>query len=137
MPLYRRPRVIVQDEGVEQGRVSTLNFVGSGVALAVSGDIGTATAVGGGGSTTVTQVEIDFGNVPVLTKTFTVTDVTVTAASKIIAVQAGTAATGRQADENEMDSVRFACNAGTGSFTVYASSTLLVTGKFKMNYIVG
>jgi hypothetical protein len=49
MPLYRRPRIIVQDEGTEQGRAGIFNFVGTAVGATVSSDLATVTITGGGG----------------------------------------------------------------------------------------
>lgn len=40
----------IQDEGVDKGQASTINFVGSGVIASVSNDIATITVSGGGGS---------------------------------------------------------------------------------------
>lgn len=50
MPLFRKARVSVRDEGALQGTVSIVDFVGSGVAATVSGDVATATITSGGAS---------------------------------------------------------------------------------------
>jgi len=44
------PGINLQDEGVNQGRIQTLNCAGAGVSCARSGSVGTATISGGGGS---------------------------------------------------------------------------------------
>jgi len=98
------------------------------------GETGTAGTNGSDGALTVSEAEIDFGTRPVCCKTFTVTDAGVSAASKIIAVQSGKAATGRDADENEMDAIVFSCVPGSGTFTLYARSFNPVTGLYKINY---
>ncbi len=63
MPLSRKPRLLVQDEGTDQGRVSTVNFTGAGIAASVSGDVATANANGGaGGSPGGTTSELQYNN---------------------------------------------------------------------------
>jgi len=49
--LADRQKVRVQDEGVDQGTVDTLDFVGAGVTAAVAAGKATVTIPGGGGST--------------------------------------------------------------------------------------
>lgn len=135
MPLVNPP-VIVQNAGTTQGAVNTLNFTGS-ISASVSGNVATV-SVSGGGSATIIQIEIDFGASPVRTKHFTVTDATVSAASHLMINQSGTAATGRQADENEMDPILFSGTPGSGQFTLIANAlTGPVVGKYKVNYMVG
>ena len=89
------------------------------------------------GGLRVTEIEIDFGSLACRSKSFTITDETVTSDSKIIAVQSAKAATGRSEDENEMDYIRFSCSPGTGQFTLYAFADTVVSGKFIVNYTVG
>lgn len=63
MPLSRKPRVLVQDEGTDQGRVSTVNFTGAGIAATVAGDTATANATGGaGGSPGGNTSEVQYNN---------------------------------------------------------------------------
>lgn len=92
-----------------------------------------------GAVVTITQIEFDFGAVPVSAKSFIIVDAAVTAASKIIISQHGGAATGRQADENEMDQLALWGNPGVGQFTLYATGTnnQLLSGKYRANYMVG
>lgn len=76
---------------------------------------------GGGGSLAVTRIEQNLGSSAVSRGTFTVTDGTVSASSKIFIKQAFAALTGKgsRADENEMDYLDVAAEAGSGQFTVY------------------
>lgn len=135
MPLYNPP-VLVEDHGTPQGYVNTVNFTGS-VTATTSGNVATVN-ITGGGSASVTQIEVDFGTVPTRTKTFTITDASVSATSKIMIVQSGTAATGRHADENEMDPILFSGTPASGQFTLIANAlTGPVAGKYKVLYIVG
>lgn len=93
---------------------------------------------GGGGSATVTSIEIDFGTTPTSYKTFTIIDSAVSTSSFLIINQSGAAATGRSADENEMDPLIFSGTPASGSFTLVASALNgPVVGKYKVNYIVG
>ena len=83
------------------------------------------------------ETEIDFGSTPTRGATFTVTDSDVTGTSKIMAVQSGAAATGKDQDENEMDALILRAAPGTGQFTLYADSLFgPVVGNFKINYRV-
>ena len=92
-------------------------------------------ADGSDGALSVSEAEVDFGASPVYDKSFTITDASVAASSKIIAVQSGSAATGRDADENELDSLILRCVPASGSFTVYAKAIPgPVSGKYKINY---
>lgn len=91
----------------------------------------------GGGGTSITETEIDFGSWPTFSKTFTIIDATVTTSSKINPIQSGKAATGKSADENELDLITFRAAPQTGSFLLFADAeTGPVVGTFKVNYIV-
>jgi hypothetical protein len=91
-----------------------------------------------GASATVTQIEIDLGASGVKSKKFTVTDAGVSASSAIVLTQAGNAATGRFADENEMDILALRAIPGTGNFSLLVDVlTGRANGKFKINYLVG
>ena len=84
------------------------------------------------------EVEIDFGASAVREKRFTITNAAVTAATKIVATQSGKAATGRSADENEMDYLHLRAVPGAGTFTLHAAClTGRVSGKFKVSYLIG
>jgi hypothetical protein len=135
MPLVNPP-VIIENNGIVQGSASIINVTGSATAT-VLGIIATIN-VTGGGSFSSTQIEIDFGTIPTRSKTFTVIDVSVSSTSKLFPTQAGNAATGRHADENEMDPIIFSGIPGTGQFTLIASALNgPVVGKYKVNYAVG
>lgn len=93
---------------------------------------------GANGGVTIAEVEVDFGSVPVWSKVLTVIDATITTASKIIAVQSGKAASGREADENEMDPILFSATPQSGQMLLIANPQAgPVGGSYKVNYIVG
>lgn len=133
------PGVQLQDEGTGQGRVTILNCVGTGVACTKTGTTGTVTVSGGGGgSFALTQIEVDFGTAGAFVVIGTVVDAAVTATSKIIFLQSGIAATGKQADENEMDGIICTATPGAGSFVIQCRCDRSVThGKFKVEYAIG
>lgn len=87
---------------------------------------------------TTTQVEIDFGAVPLYSQTFTITDPLLQSGQLVDVTQSGDAATGRQADENEMDRLAFAVSSPTaGQFVVYVAGVQgPVAGKYKILYIL-
>ena len=137
MPL-NNPPIIVQDEGTTQGAVNTINFTGSGVTATVSGNVATISVTSGSSSATIYQIEIDFGLSPTRSKTFTIIDSNVNAGSFLIITQSGAAATGRQADENEMDPIVFSGTPATGQFILNANALNgPVAGKYKVNYMIG
>lgn len=132
------PGVQLQDEGVNQGRVQILNCTGAGITCSKSGVTGTLNAIGGSGTFALTTVEIDFGVDAKFVAKLTVIDAAVTATSKIIALQSGIAATGRQADENEMDSITCNATPAAGSFILQCHCSRSVThGLFKVDYTIG
>lgn len=135
MPLFNPP-VIIQDAGTTQGTVNTINFTGS-VSATVSGAVATVNITGSGGSS-ITQIEVNFGTIPTRSKTFVITDATVSPSTPLIVTQSGAAATGRQADENEMDPITFSATPGSGQFILIASALNgPVVGNYRVNYIVG
>ena len=90
------------------------------------------------GAAAITEIEIDFGASAVRSKKFLISDAAVLASSKVVPQQSGKAATGRQADENEMDMLHLRAAPAAGTFTLYAAClTGRVNGKFKINYQVG
>lgn len=132
------PGIQLQDEGVNQGRIQILNCVGAGVVCTKSGVTGTATISGGGAGASWTATEIDFGVDAKFVAKATVTDAAITATTKIMVLQSGIAATGRQADENEMDSITCSATPGTGNFILQCGCQRSVThGLFKVNYTLG
>lgn len=91
-----------------------------------------------GGSSSFTQIEIDFGISITRKKSFIISNALVSASSKIMAFQDGTAATGRQADENEMDSLHCVCIPGSTQFTLIVHGLEgPISGKYKISYMVG
>lgn len=86
----------------------------------------------------IRQVEVDFGTIPTLTRTFLIIDSIVLTTSHLMIVQSGEAATGRDADENEMDPIIFSGLPQAGKFILNANSLNgPVVGKFKVNYKIG
>ena len=82
-------------------------------------------------------VEIDLGSPGTRSKNFVIVDADATATSVISAWQSGIAATGRSADENEMDRISFAVLPAAGSLTIYATSILgPVSGLYKVHYMI-
>jgi len=75
-------------------------------------------AVASGGP--VVSVEIDFGALPSWGSGFTITDATVTTASRISVWQSGETATGRVGNDQAWDQILLAANPGTGTFTITA-----------------
>ena len=85
----------------------------------------------------VGSVEVDFGTYPTISKTATITDARITSSSVILATQSGKAATGKQADENEMDGLMFSCLAANGSFQLNMNcAPYRVAGTFFINYTI-
>jgi hypothetical protein len=92
----------------------------------------------GGGSATISQVEIDFGSLPVSEKSFTVVDGAVTVSSKLVGAVAYVAPTGKDLDELDMDGLDLKFGPGSGQFTLYARGLDgYVADTFKINYQVG
>lgn len=90
------------------------------------------------GAVSVSTAEVDFGTTPAIEQEFTVTDAAVSATSKIMVLQGGQAATGREANEALMDQFHATAVPGTGSFTLHVKSFGgPVVGKYKFNYLVG
>jgi hypothetical protein len=128
----------------------TSNFVGGELAAGEMGlnttsgvwffsvDGSTVTALATGGGTPMREVEIDFGSIATGEKTFQVTDAGVSPSSIILASQSGKAATGRQADEAEMDQFIVCGTALAGVVTLYAKSlTGPLSGLYRVAYAVG
>lgn len=126
----------IQDEGTPRTQRSTVNFAGAGVSCVDSGGITVCTIAGGSGAV-ITTVEINFGTAARFVATQNVVDAAVATTSKIQAWQDGRAATGRLADENEMDSISCSGIPATGSLTLICTSARSVThGLFKVDYTV-
>ena len=77
--------VLLQDEGVNQGRIKTLNCTGSGVSCSASGIVGTLNSSGGGGGGNFLAATITItDNVVGLIYTVTITGQAWVGASSII-----------------------------------------------------
>ena len=92
--------------------------------------------IGGGGSITGTEIEIDFGSLPISEKTFTITDANVSPTSLLIITPSGETATGRVGNDSEWDGLICTGLAATGSFTLSVVATGSVVDKRKINYII-
>lgn len=130
----------VQDEGVGQGLVRTLNCVGSAVTCAVSGAVGTLTVTGGAA---MSQTTIDFatcgqGAGPgYLICKATISDASVSASSKILVTVAGPGA-GRNADEAQMDELACTAAPASGSFELTCFSLSGAThSTWLISYAIG
>lgn len=120
-------------------RVSALLVAGSNITLTYNDGANTLTvaAAGGGGGSTWTEAEIDFGAVPAYDGQFTVSDGSVSGASKIIVLPSGKAATGRTADDGQWDGLILSATPGTGNFTLFAMAMPgPVVGKRTIQYSV-
>lgn len=120
-------------------RTGTVILAGTNVTVSPTNGVGrvTVNASGGGGGASWTAVEVDWGLTAARSAKLVVVDAAVTASSKIMALQSGIAATGRQADENEMDAVQCRAIPASGSFTmVCVALEGLTHGLFKINYTV-
>lgn len=91
------------------------------------------------GAMNMTQIEVDFGTTNYVTEAiFTITDAACLITSKVIAVLAFEAPTGKDLDEVEMDSFFIECKAEAGQFQMHIYSLEgSVYGKFKINYGIG
>lgn len=99
---------------------------------------GLAEAVPPAGAAAVTEIELDFGSPAVRSRTFTVADAAVNAASRIVMTQSGKTATGKSGGEAAFDAVICVCAPGAGAMTVEAFAvTGPVSGKMKFNYLIG
>jgi len=86
----------------------------------------------------LSTVEIDFGSAPTLSAEFSISNALASVGKNVIAFQSGEAATGRDADENEMDTITFCGRCFDGGIIFYAESLQgPVSGKFKVNYVFG
>ena len=91
-----------------------------------------------GGSLTATAVEIDVGATPVTDKKVNIADASITPTTKLFVTQAGRAATGRPADENEWTRLHLVANPLTGSFDLWVRClTGRMRGKFIIDYVKG
>lgn len=100
-------------------------------------------AYGGPVSGVVKEVEVDVGygvqNRDVIS--LVVVDSDILPTSKIVATQSGTAATGKTADENELDqfivTVNPSSTGGSATFILTPLHHTTLTGKYKIHYVIG
>jgi len=119
------------------GSTIEIRSISAGTNVTITtGDTITINASAGSGVFAITEAEVDFGAKPVKSKTFTITDGTVTAASKIMITSSGTVATGRVGDDWEWDSINFTAKAASGQFTVTAFASGRVRGARKIFYTI-
>ena len=126
----------IEDEGSALTQRATLNFTGSGVTVSDVAGKTTVEVAGGGGSWT--EIEIDFGPLPVYGAEFTITDAAINVASKVQVLPCAKPATARTADDWAWDGAAFAANPGAGSATCYAHFLPgPIVGPRKVQYSVG
>lgn len=121
MTIAKGSRVTVQDEGVTQGVVGTLNFTGAGVVASVSGNTASVNVTGGGGgSFALTSVMVNMGTTPVWRGRFVITDAAISTASLVLIFQAPGPYTGKgtRADEAEMQAILAWAEPSIGQATV-------------------
>lgn len=88
-------------------------------------------------SVTVTEIEVDFGSVPITSATFNVTDAIVSTSSNIMISLTGKTATGRVGNDYTWDSISYSAVPGTGNFVLDAViNNGSVVGKRKLIYLV-
>lgn len=89
-------------------------------------------------SSTIYQTEVDFGDTPLSEQIFTITNPLVSNTSKIIGGIAYEAATGKDLDEVEMDSIDIKFKAESGQLLIFVRGLEgYLSGKFKVNYQIG
>jgi hypothetical protein len=83
----------------------------------------------------LSQVEINFGSIPVMEMKFNIVNSLITTSSVIIAQVSGVTPTGKDFDEIECDSFEIRCTPYRGGFVLYIRSLEgLVADRFKINY---
>lgn len=83
------------------------------------------------GATKWTEIEVDFGYPPAKSKT-AVVNASVTAASRILIVQATTQPAGKGTDEHEAEPVEVSAKAQTGQYKIFAQAVSgKIGGKFR------
>ena len=94
---------------------------------------------GGGGTASIRQVEVDFGTVRRMQWSGTAADAALVGGERVMAQQSGQAATGRHADENELEFFSVNARATAGSLVLYVDALggSSLQGKHKIDYLVG
>jgi len=84
------------------------------------------------------QIEVDFGATPTRYFNGMISDADITTNSKLMIVQSGDAATGRAADEEEMDPLLPRAKVQNGSFILHVTALEgPVVGSYRLNYTIG
>lgn len=92
----------------------------------------------GTSSSAVTEVEVDFGETPVYSKSIVVTAAACTAADNVLVTPSANPATGRGTDDNLWDGLILSAVAGTGQFTLHAMAVPgPILGKRNILYQLG
>lgn len=129
---------VVRGEQVKDASIGVIDLSATGVASSTTylrGDNTWSTPPGGSGSFTITEVEIDFGSIPMYSKRFTITDASINSSSKIMVTPSGSIATGRIGNDWEWDAINFSALSGTGNFLLTAKTSIgRVKGKRKIYY---
>lgn len=143
MPIIPANNVEVRDEGTTQGRVRTLDFVGSGVVASVVGSVATVTVSGGGGgSPTFTALVQDLGAAR-RSGMFDITGLSGLTTDKVVAIvqtAAQVASKGNARDEFEMDAVvatGYVVSATTIRVYWFAANGSVIVGDVAFGYWVG
>jgi hypothetical protein len=122
-------RIMFWDDSAGQ-----VTWLTPGTGLTITGTTMTASGTGG----TFVETEIDFGTTNRTQRTFTITDAGVSATSKIVISISGNTATGRNADEIEMEVFYYYATPGTGTFSLFVKSLEgPVVGTYKLFYTYG
>lgn len=131
--------VVIQDEGITQGVVDTINFAGAGVTAAVAGSSATVTVSGGGaGSANFGTAVIDFGAAPgtnIVTVVVT-GQASIAANSHIFAFVMGEATAEHNIYEHQVAPIKLTPGLivpGTG-FTITAVTEWRLTGRFNIHW---
>lgn len=91
---------------------------------------------GSGGTITFNEIEIDFGNAPISSKNFNITNSLVTSGSSLIITTSNNVATDRVGNDWEFDLPFFSYKVNNGSFILSVVFNGLVVGKRKIKYSI-
>lgn len=93
--------------------------------------------LGGGGGSTIHSVEINFGSIPIYSKTTTFTHAGATVGQKVLIGVSANMPVGVDLDELEMDSIFVAARvSAVGTIEVIAVANGRISGKRNFNYQV-
>lgn len=135
MPIKPANTLQIKDEGVSQGFIRALDFVGASIAVTVSGTTGTITASAAGGTSAWTKFTQSVG-VARRSGTFDITGLSGLTTDNVIEVvqtSDAVASKGNARDEPEMDQIVVTAFAlGTTSFraTWFSANGAVVVGTY-------